>query len=313
NGIDDDNDGAIDNMHGADFRAAASVTSFPTGPSPQTCLGDITHGTPVHGAMSATANNATGIAGVAWKAKVMQINVHAYSNPSVTSNCGTDGSMSSFSVLSANAWAIKKKQTGTNIRVINMSLEAPQAPSKAISDVINAAGENGILVVQSAGNSSQTNPRFPTNTESKNFMFVGSSDAADNRSSFSDYGDWVDISAPGSFIWTTKGSDKYLDMNGTSYSAPIVSAAAALLAAHNPALSPSQIRQCLRDSVDVKPQLAGMNATSGRLNLHKALSLPACQPAANTFSLGGKVSGLVTGRYLILRNSDNENKQNTSL
>jgi subtilisin family serine protease len=121
-----------------------------------------------------------------------------------------------------------------------------------------------------------------------NIVCVGATDPSDQRPSFSNYGaTTVDLSAPGvSIVSTWKGgAGAYAYSSGTSMATPHVAGAAALALAAQPGATTSQLKWALMSSVDVKPALAGMSRTGGRLNAASAVTaimgpLPAPEPIA---------------------------------
>lgn len=127
------------------------------------------------------------------------------------------------------------------------------------------------LIVAIAQNYSTNAQYYPAAINSSNVISVGATDLNDNFASFSNYGDWVDLAAPGVDIYSTKYLSVTKD-SGTSYSAPFVTGAAALIWSINPNLSVSSVRNYILNNVDVLSSLSGKVATSGRLNVFAAVS-----------------------------------------
>jgi hypothetical protein len=113
-------------------------------------------------------------------------------------------------------------------------------------------------------------------------MAVGATDDEDQKASFSNYGDWVHVSAPGDGpplgessvrgIFSTFPNGKYSQKRGTSMATPHVAGAAALLLSHFPDMGPLEVKTRIMRSVDVREALEGVNVASGRINVHKALT-----------------------------------------
>jgi hypothetical protein len=127
-------------------------------------------------------------------------------------------------------------------RVINLSLGGDVA-SFTLSSAVDYAISRGVVVVAAAGNSGTSAPTYPAGYA--DVLAVGASAADDRRASFSNYGPWLDLVAPGVGIRTTDLGGGFADSSGTSPAAPLVAAAAALVLAANPALQPSQVATIL--------------------------------------------------------------------
>ena len=168
-------------------------------------------------------------------------------------------------------------------KIINASFDSP-TPSLALSNAIIATRDAGIIWVASAGNNTynvEVNPSYPTCYGIDNVVSVAYTTRTDALGGFSNYGAiHVALAAPGDQIYTTfAASDTYywppsgLGINnaGTSFSAPYVSGACALLMAQYPADSYQETIARLLNSTDPLPSLAGKCRTGGRLNLSKAL------------------------------------------
>jgi subtilisin family serine protease len=147
--------------------------------------------------------------------------------------------------------------------------------SKALEDVIRAAGDAGILFVAAAGNNGTDNdkrPHYPSNYDLPNVISVAALDNTDSLTSFSNYGiKTVHIAAPGKDILSTWLNDEYREASGTSMATPQVSGVAALIISANPNISVAKLRDRLLRSVDKIDSLSGKIASGGRLNAAKAL------------------------------------------
>jgi thermitase len=147
--------------------------------------------------------------------------------------------------------------------------------SKALEDVIRAAGDAGILFVAAAGNDGSDNdrrPHYPSNYDLPNVISVAALDRNDQLASFSNFGvKTVHIAAPGKDILSTWLSDAYREASGTSMATPEVSGVAALVVANEPGISMEKLRARLLKSVDKIESLNGKVASGGRINAAKAL------------------------------------------
>ncbi|MBP9699522.1 MAG: S8 family serine peptidase [Elusimicrobia bacterium] len=187
------------------------------------------HGTWVAGVAAATANNAAGIAGVAWNAKIMPIRIANESGYAFWSDMATG------IVYAADHGA----------RVANLSY----ASSCGANPIIDAArylrSKKGVLVV-AAGNESEE----VFDTASADVTCVSATDSSDAIASFSNYGNLIDISAPGQSIYATDNGGGYSAVSGTSFSAPNTAGVYALMISANPLLTSSQLDSFLFSSAD---------------------------------------------------------------
>jgi thermitase len=214
NGLDDDGDGYVDNWRGWNFVNG--------GNDPQDDHG---HGTHVAGIAAAASNNGVGVAGISWGARVMPLKV-----------LDDTGSGSESDLAAAMVWAADH-----GARIINLSLGAP-SPSSLMEDAVNYAYVHGVTVVAAAGNDNMLGVLYPAAYD--NALAVASTDASNNRSSFSNYGPEIDLAAPGSSIYSTywNGGSTYRTLSGTSMATPHVAGVAALLAGLPQFDTPDKIR-----------------------------------------------------------------------
>ena len=249
NGIDDDNDGFVDDWRGWDF--------FDGDANPSDGHG---HGTHVSGIIGAVGNDNVGVTGVAWKVSLMSLRA-----------LGSDGIGTTSDIVAAIGYA---KQHGA--RIVNLSLGG-DGYSQALANAI--AGAPNILFTVAAGNAGQSNDthaEFPCNLSYANVLCVASITSSGDLSSFSNYGtQYVDLAAPGSSILSTLPGDTYGYSSGTSMAAPQVAGAAALLSAAAPNESMTSIATSILQGVALDPALASKTATGGRLDLAAALDLVA--------------------------------------
>lgn len=227
-------------------------------------MDDNGHGTHCAGIIGAEGNNGKGIAGVNWKVQIMPLKF-----------LGRGGFGSTKNAIEAINYAIDRKKAGVNLRVINASWGSTMR-SKALEDAIRAAGEQGILFVAAAGNSSTDNdsrPHYPSNYNLPNVISVAALDRNDALASFSNYGvKTVHIAAPGKEILSTWLKDGFREASGTSMATPQVAGVAALIISDNPKMSVENLRERLLNSVDKLDSLNGKIENGGRLNAAKALS-----------------------------------------
>lgn len=267
NGVDDDGNGFIDDVHGWDFRYNDSDPTDEHG-----------HGTHVGGTIGAVGNNALGVVGVNWNVRLMAIKIFSQAANDTTSAM----------LINAYNYVRLMKERGVNIRVANNSYGGcPEACEydRATKEAIDALGDAGVLSVFAAGNNNRNVdeiPFYPGSYDSPSILNVASSVSSDNRSSFSNYGAVsVDLAAPGSGILsTTNGSNSsYGGSSGTSMAAPHVAGAAALLSAYRPELSAASLKATLMNTVDQPAQWNGLVRSNGRLNVLNALNNPTvCDP-----------------------------------
>jgi len=187
---------------------------------------------------------------------------------------GRGGFGTTKAAIEAINYAIDRKKHGVNLRVISASWGST-SKSKALGDVIKAAGDEGILFVAAAGNNGTDNdkrPHYPSNYDLPNVVSVAATDRADNLTSFSNFGvKTVHIAAPGKDILSTWLGDQYREASGTSMATPQVSGVAALIVAANPNISVTKLKEKLLKCVDKVDSLNGKVASGGRLNAAKAL------------------------------------------
>jgi len=168
------------------------------------------HGTHVAGIAAAMTNNGVGVAGLGYSSTIMNVKV-----------LGDTGSGTYSAIASGIMWAVDN-----GAEVINMSLGG-SSPSSTLQDAINYAWSKGVVVVAAAGNYGNTAPLYPAHYA--NCIAVAATDYTDAKASFSNYGDWVDVAAPGVFIYATLKDNSYGKKSGTSMASPHVAGLAALV------------------------------------------------------------------------------------
>lgn len=248
NGVDDDNNGFIDDVRGWDF---VNDDNDP--------IDDFGHGTHTAGTIGAEGNNGVGVVGVNWNVQIMSIKFL---------NSGGRGSTDD-AIASINYAASFEDESGNKIVRITSNSWGGGRKSRALEDAI---ANSGALFVAAAGNGGNSKRNYPAACPLENIISVAATDHNDDLASFSSFGpDWVDLAAPGVDILSTYPDDTYRPMDGTSMSAPHVSGVAALIMANDESLSNAAVKTAILDNVDLLPSLDGKVLTGGRLNARAAL------------------------------------------
>jgi type VII secretion-associated serine protease mycosin len=219
------------------------------------------HGTAVAGLIAAGTDNDEGIAGLGWQTKVMPVKVLD------ARGVGTDGG-----VAQGIRWAADQ-----GVQVINLSLGGP-GQSPVLDEAVTYARSKGAVVVAAAGNESWDVATYPA--ASPGALAVSATDQSGTFAFLSNHGDWIDLAAPGFDILTTSLSYRYYEVvDGTSFAAPLVSAAAALVRARQPALTPAQVESRLRTTArDAGPRGVDPYYGHGVLDVAAAVGRPYAAP-----------------------------------
>ena len=255
------------------------------------------HGTLVSGVLGAVGNNAKGVCGVAWRVQIM------------VCQCFTNGS--GDGTVSGCITCMEFARTN-GARIINASWGFP-TNSLALSNAVVSLQTAGIILVAACGNSSSNidvSPTYPSGYHLDNTVSVAATATNDTLSAYSNYGATnVMLAAPGDQIYSTwvPTDSFYIANSGTSFSAPYVSGALALMLAKYPTENYQQIIQRLLQATDPLPSLAGKCVTGGRLNLKKALNPPIWLASAAAANTGAFQLHLSTGanRQCVLQMSTN--------
>jgi len=261
NGIDDDNNGYIDDIYGWDWAFNDNAPTDYCG-----------HGTHVAGTVGAVGDNGQGVTGVCWTVKMMALKY-----------LDDEGSGSSSDAISAIEYA-----AANGVDIIQNS-----TGGGSFSATYKMAIENAnVLFVSSAGNDSKdtdVEASYPASYNSPNIISVAALDHNDYISTFSNFGaTTIDLAAYGTNILSTKpgnvtdinfgvpgaGLDLqyYGVISGTSMSTPQVSGAAALLLSQKQDMSWLDLKDAILDNVDVAAAMLGRCVTHGKLNVNKAIT-----------------------------------------
>lgn len=268
-GIDNDSNGYIDDVHGWDF-----INDIPD-PKPKFggdfLYAGIHHGTLIAGIIAARGDNGFGIAGVSWHTKIMPLRVLT-----------NQGEGNVFDVVRAIDYAIGKR-----VDIINLSFLGTEE-STYLRSALRRALDAGVIVVTAAGNNESgkkgfnldEEPVYPAcfNDSLAGVIAVGSVDALGQKAPFSNYGSCIDVIAPGIDLYSTQavnyerfGFDHYYGggWSGTSLSTALVTGVIALMKSANPSLSPTEIAALFQtncDSVDDLNPHYKKKLGCGRLN-----------------------------------------------
>lgn len=285
NGIDDDGNGVVDDVYGADF---VNDDGDP--------FDDSLHGTHVAGTIGAAGNNGKGVSGLAWKGvKLMALKFL---------DSQGEGRLSD---------AIRSMEYGiaNGARILSNSWGG-EASSSALRVAIERAGALGVLFVAAAGNTGEDNdevPHFPSGYSLSNVISVAASQLDGSLADFSCYGHSVDVAAPGADIFSTVPGNGYSALSGTSMACPHVSGLAALLWLYRPGLSLFQLKEIILKSVFQQSSLMNRTRTAGVVNAFRALQLASAvevaQPPAGvargiTFLDAEPRPGVINGVVTIL-------------
>ncbi|MFM8269017.1 MAG: S8 family peptidase, partial [Pseudomonadota bacterium] len=213
NGVDDDQNGYVDDIHGWDFFAKDAD------PQDETSAQNPGHGTHCSGIVGAVGDNGKGISGMSQRVSIMALRF-----------LGADGSGDLMSAVEAIDYAVNN-----GAQIISASWGAAVSASQAqpITEAISRANDKNILFVAAAANDGKNNDRYevyPANTPLPNVITVAASGNADSKPSWSNYGKAkVSLASPGEDIYSTLPQEKYGNLSGTSMATPLVSGLSALV------------------------------------------------------------------------------------
>lgn len=243
-GVDDDDNGFVDDFYGYDW------VDLDGDPAPEN--GD-SHGTHVGGIAGAARNNNIGISGLAGNCRLMGVRC----GTGVTVPYGFEGI---YYAVQSGAKIINCSWSGTSF-------------SNYENEIIAYARDRGVIVVAAAGNESETVNHYPASYDG--VVSVAATGISDFAADFTNYGPWVDISAPGVNILSTLPQNHYGYASGTSMACPLVVGALALVWSRWPELSGAQIASRLiasADPIDIRNGALAEQLGLGRLNVYRALA-----------------------------------------
>ncbi len=263
NGFDSDGNGFIDDIRGWDF---INNDNDP--------MDDLWHGTRCAGIACAVSNNNLGVAGVCWNCKIMPIKM-----------------------IDSEGWETDEAAANGIIYAVNngadiISMSWGGLPSYPLTeDALNYAASNGVILIAAAGNSDSNADFYPAGFD--NVISVAATDNEDKKFRHSNWGDWIDIAAPGDEIYTTTINGDYDFLSATSAATPIVAGVAGLILSRSNRLSPSEVKSIICENVD--PYDSEYYIGTGRVNAYKALSAINTPPDA--LSISGKTNGKAGVEY----------------
>ena len=243
------------------------------------------HGTMVAGAAAASTNNDIGVAAVGWNANIMPIRITNRS----------DGYAYVSDIANGLVWA-----ANNGAQVANISFNV--TPYASITTAAQYMKSKGGLVVAAAGN----NASDPDWVDNASIIAVSATSSSDLKASFSNYGRYIDVAAPGVGIRTTTSGGGYGSPSGTSFSSPVTAGVIALIFSANPSLTPDEVEYILETSADDPVEGADWHAHygHGRINAARAIEtalyggnivLDNEPPSVTIFTVfsGDTISGLV--------------------
>lgn len=274
-GVDDDGNGYVDDLHGWDFG------NDDADPNPEPTIDEIGldigfHGTFVAGIAAAATDNGTGISGAGWNCRVLPLKVS-----------NSAGTIESDAVAGAFTYA-----TDLGISVLNMSLGGPGDPGvpEFFQALVDAADAAGVMCVAAAGNSGASTPSYPA--ASDRVLAVAATDQARQRAEFSNFGGWVDVAAPGAYLWSSicrnyvvddisqlfyyfffewDFEQPYMRGDGTSFACPLTAGVCALVRALHPQMTPAQVASHVVATGDI---VTFDQPIGPKVNAWRAVSVP---------------------------------------
>jgi subtilisin family serine protease len=267
NGIDDDLDGYVDDVHGADCRDNDGDP-----------MDDNGHGTHVAGTIGATGNNGVGITGVAWNVSLMALRFLGSSGTGLVSDA-----IECIDFGIAHGVDLTNNSYGDSVY------------SQALFDAIARTRTAGQLFVASAGNlAADTDSgrlNYPSSYDLDNVVAVAASNQSDGLWFASNRGPMtVDLAAPGENILSTVPGGGYELKSGTSMAAPHVAGAAALVLTEFPSATYRQLEDRLLGSVDRSAAFAATVGSGGRLNVARAIEDDVTPPTSPTLFVNGRTA-----------------------
>ncbi|MCY3765717.1 MAG: S8 family serine peptidase [Gemmatimonadetes bacterium] len=257
-GVDDDNNGYVDDVRGWDFTHTPTLPAKGDYLSPDNDpMDESSHGTRVAGIAAAVTDNGLGIAGVAPDAALMSLRAGVTLQSNLTF-------LEEDDLAAAILYAVEN-----GAHIINMSWGGPES-AFLIRDAVRYAAGSGLVLVSSAGNSGEFGLSYPAAMDET--IAVGATAPQDRIAAFSSLGVPLDLVAPGSGTLTTMPGNRYAHASGTSFAAPHVAGLTALILSRRPDLTREQVRTLLTASViDLGPE--GWDSSSGAGRIDAAILL----------------------------------------
>jgi thermitase len=219
---------------------------------------DVGHGTHVAGVIGALTNNNEGVAGITWFNKIMPIKV-----------LDSSGTGSTYDVAQGIIWAVDH-----GAKVINLSL-GNYAEAAFLHDAVKYAYERDVMLIAATGNDNTSQPGYPA--AYPEVLAVGATDETIALAPFSNYGDYVDVTAPGVNIASTYPQNQYAALSGTSMASPHVAALAGLIRSIRPELTSGEVSEHIKEtSQDLGP--VGKDPYYGVGQINVALALKKAAP-----------------------------------
>lgn len=255
-GVDDDRNGIVDDIYGANFT---------TGDGDGNSFDDHSHGTHCAGTIGASGNNGIGVAGVAWNTKLMGVKFLS------ASGSGTlEGAVKAIKYAVDNGANVLSNSWGGG------------GYSQALKEVIEYSAEKGAIFIAAAGNSSANNDSaeaYPANYDVPNVVSVAAVSSTGALATFSSYGKKkVHLAAPGVNVLSTVPNNKYAQFSGTSMATPHVSGVAALVWGNEPELTAVQLKERLVKTVSPLASVKAKTISGGMVNAYNALSNTVAPP-----------------------------------
>lgn len=250
-GVDDDGNGLVDDIYGANFADPSVATGDPKD--------DNDHGTHCAGTVAARGDNQIGVAGVSWKSKLMAVKFLDQDGAGTLENAikAIDYAVESGAKILSNSWS-------------------GGGYSQILYDAIAASHKAGVLFVAAASNSADNNdvtPAYPASYDLPNVVSVAAIDHQGQLTSFSNYGrKSVHLAAPGKDVLSATKGGTYQKLSGTSMAAPHVSGVAALVWGENPNLSALEVKDRLMAGSRPLAALRKKTVSGGLVNAYYALT-----------------------------------------
>jgi subtilisin family serine protease len=274
NGFDDDGNGLIDDFQGWDF-GTGDKDPNPERTSDASGIDVGFHGTFCAGIAAAATNNGDGIAGAGWNCRIMPLKV---SHP--------DSGITAEAIAGAFEYAADQGAS-----VISMSFGGPGDPGvpEFFQELVDLATQSGALCVAAAGNDGDSVRTYPAACE--NVLAVAATDFDNARADFSNWGEWVDVAAPGSLMWSTISRNyqvtvldsllyvflfnwdtvnPYMYGNGTSFACPLTAGVCGLVRSRYPYLTPEL---AARHVIATGDEVAFDNPIGPKVNAFRAVNL----------------------------------------